>query len=281
MQIVKYLLGFLSLALLINLSSCKDDECPCVDETNPECENYDPCFGEKPVTADFEISVLFRSVTPEGIPDWNPDVAFGRGLLGFKAIGYPHSDNRIKYTWILGAETINEPYFERDFIDTREDENDIPITLIIEKEPDLDCFPEDDGKDTLVKYIRFVDSPCDYASTGDFKVLFEGEEDSTIIRTRNWMSNGPLINHEVYDSCSRGSLICIGFDRERNQPDTTRSTFSAAQFNSAIYKSSHATIGHPEGTILKLDLATNEVTGNYRIFTSQDEKEYIFKGRKL
>ena len=48
-KILIFSLGFLG---LLALQSCKE-ECPCDDPTNPNCDNYDPCYGKKPITADF------------------------------------------------------------------------------------------------------------------------------------------------------------------------------------------------------------------------------------
>jgi hypothetical protein len=187
-----------------------------------------------------------------------------------------------KHTWFLGSETIRESYFERTFIDTEENENDISITLIIEAEPDSVCFPNDDGKDTLVKYIRFVNRPCDLATTGDFKVLFEGEKDSTIIRTRNWYAQGPLRSYEVLDTCYWGSLVCIGFNRDKSQPDTTGHTFGEImQLNSILYVLDNQANGTPKGKpLIQVNPMTGEVQGEYHIVPNR-EKMYKYKGRKL
>ncbi len=44
---------YLSLALLVLIPGCK---CSCDDPTDPDCKNYDPCYGaDPPLTADFEM----------------------------------------------------------------------------------------------------------------------------------------------------------------------------------------------------------------------------------
>jgi hypothetical protein len=49
-----YLIIFLS----ITLFSCCKDEPKCQDPTKIECENYDPCYGKKPISAAFKIEEL-------------------------------------------------------------------------------------------------------------------------------------------------------------------------------------------------------------------------------
>jgi len=238
MKLLKYLLGLCVLGSLVLVNSCKKEP-PCNDPTNPECENYDPCYGKKPVTADFEMSQGWTFVPPDYLDVWNPDVAFYRGLIGFKLVGYNEEDTSVNYTWLLGAEVIHEYHFERDFIDTKEKE--IPITLIVEKKPDLSCFPEDDGKDTLTKFIKLVDSPCEFLTNGDFKVLYEGEKDSTIIKIRNWSQYA--VGY-IQDTCE-GSARFIGFNRESIQPDTNWiGVVSSQQFNKKI-------VFHPSPSVIQ------------------------------
>lgn len=227
MKALHYTICTLSFFSLLLMAGCKEEP-PCNDPTNPECANYDPCYGKKPVTADFEMSPGWRFVPPDYIGTWHPDVAFGRGLIGFKAVGYDEEDTSVKYTWLLGAEVIHEYYFERDFADTKEKE--IPVTLIVERKPDLACFPEDDGKDTLTRMIKLLDSPCEALINGDFKVLFEGEQDSTIIKIRHWSQYAPGY---IKDTCE-GNVRFIGFNRDSLQPDTNWVGVSEGIFYSKI-----------------------------------------------
>lgn len=42
--------------LILGVAACDtDDDNSCCDPTNPECPNYDPCYGQSPVTAEFNI----------------------------------------------------------------------------------------------------------------------------------------------------------------------------------------------------------------------------------
>jgi hypothetical protein len=218
------------------LNSCKED-CPtCRDPTNPDCDSYDPCWDKKPVSADFEMSNKRAVDFPHYIGQWHPDLKYARGRLEFRPSQYAEDDTTAKYTWLLGSEVIDEYSFIRNFVDTEETrENNIPITLIVEKKPDLDCFPLDDGKDTVVKYIQFVDSLCDYLVIGDFKVLYEGDQDSVVIKTRNWellyyTSTGAPIT----DSCGGEWINSINLDDKR-MGDTVWYTNPIATFYSKMW----------------------------------------------
>lgn len=287
MKKLKFLILFLGFAGLLTLHACKE-ELPCNDPTNPNCPNYDPCYGKKPVTADFEMSQGWRSAPPKHLDRWNPDVAFGRGLVGFKPIGYDAEDTTVKYTWILGAETIYEYSFERDFIDTKEKE--IPITLIVEKQPNLDCYPEDDGKDTLTQMIRLVDSPCEFLTNGDFKVLFEGEQDSAIVKVRNWDVRSKGYIRDTSCEKTNGAYF-IGFNRDSLQPDTNW-IGADYQFNSKIVfypviEGGGGTTNGIRGGYFKVNPATLKCESEYQFYlggigeNTLYSRQFKFNGRKI
>ena len=285
MKKLKLITILLFSGLMVLYNGCKDDDCPCDDPTNPVCENYDLCYGITPVTADFEIG-HFRpaSVNKRYMPDWIPDMAFRRTVIGFRPKSYDPKDTSVKYTWILGAETIHDGEFERDFSDTRE--SSIPVTLIIQKKPNLECFPDDDGRDTLTKQIHFVDRSCDFLTNGDFKVLFEGEKDSVIIKFRNWFAQGRFTSdakypNEILDSCARLDMAFIGLNRALLQPDTVPTTLNVLQFYSSVYTLASGGNEHPIGNpILEVDPKTLKASGEYH-FLQNGRKDYKFKGRKI
>jgi hypothetical protein len=280
----KIIIGILIMGFAVGLYSCKE-ECPCVDETNPECDNYNPCWDKKPVTADFETGRYRPGSWPDYVPDWNPDTAFERGgVIGFKALGYDKSDTSIKYTWLIGSETINGYEFNRDFVDIRDtDVKEIKVTLIVEGKPNLDCFPEDDGKDTLVKYIQFLDGPCEFLIMGDFKVLFDGYQDSVIISTRAWdneqSNDKPGV---IEDSCSSYRIIYIGFDPQKTYGDTNWRFQTVYNFNSIAYYgdvTARAILGNGS---FEVDPVTLVAKAEYTFGLGGDEFiSYTFNGRKI
>tara|TARA_B110000967_G_scaffold70142_1_gene72622 strand:+ start:480 stop:1346 length:867 start_codon:yes stop_codon:yes gene_type:complete len=280
----KYLFILLAgMALVLN--SCKED-CPsCQDPTNPDCENYDPCWDKIPVSADFEMSTKWPVEFPDYIGQWHPDVRYSRGRIGFRPNHYVEGDSTVKYTWLLGSEVIHDYTFVRNFIDTKETgENNIRITLIVEKEPDLECFPLDNGKDTVVKYIQFVDSLCEYLVLGDFKVLYDGDQDSVIIKTRNWKllyytSTGAPIT----DYCGGDWINSINLDDKR-MGDTVWHTSPIATFYSKMWfiqDDVGPSWGKNYNGFFEVNPVTWECNGEFQIGRRPLTEIQRFKGRKI
>lgn len=173
--------------ILLIAESCKKE---CHDKSNPDCENYDPCYGQEPVTAKIEIGQFF---TASSHPDFR-DVS----IVEDKFIaGYIHFNCPVpnaKYTWTLGAETITSQKFDRLFDETLP-KGTYTVQLIIEKEPNKGCFPTDDGVDTLIKTFELV-PPCKTLTMGVFKGMWEGQSDSAIFSIR------PVDVFNQKDSCN-------------------------------------------------------------------------------
>jgi len=108
---MKPLQKYVLLAVLAGavLAGCRDDDdAPCSDATNPECPNYDPCFGNEP-TAAFKMrgtSVSF-SVSENLVAEWC-DTIFNSGVE-FVA----DMENADSYEWYIGTEI--EPRSDRSF----------------------------------------------------------------------------------------------------------------------------------------------------------------------
>ncbi len=238
-------------------------------------EEPNPCCGETPVKADFGMmNGTSHTIRWFG---FHPDVAFGRKFITFKAIP---EDPEATYTWYLGSEVITGSTFQRDFSPTKTTgENNIPITMVIRKTPNKECFPNDQGYDSITKTITLVDDYCDYLTNGDFKVLFAGAADSSIVRIRNW--DYRFIGDYTPD-CEEGH-IGIGFDF-KNQLDTNWGTASSGtQFYSSIrFKEISTTNGDWSNGFFKVNPNTLAVEAEYDIFRSRGTHDtYSFKGRKI
>ncbi len=143
---------YLCLAVLLTIPGCK---CNCDDPTDPDCKNYDPCYGvDPPLTADFEIYI---SVDP--ISTYGPDTllkfndTFNGGPLVFKA----KEENADSYEWKIGSGIYNKREFSLNF-DTAPDSTAIPITLTVRKSPNYACYPYDDSVLTYEKKIYISES---------------------------------------------------------------------------------------------------------------------------
>lgn len=130
--------------MILSTPACKK----CKDPSNPDCDNYDPCYGSSEVSADFRIFET-RGQADCVIPDIESNTFTDLSFVRFTA-----NQDLDEYHWIVGAETINSKSFiRRGFprgISTA-------ITLIGYREPNKRCHPADDGWDTVTKNIYCLD----------------------------------------------------------------------------------------------------------------------------
>ena len=152
------------------LFSCKKR---CCDPGNPDCSNYNPCHNIYEISAEFEIGQIYNANLSTDIDPYKVfvvDSVFPKVCsLKFRA-----KTLGAKYKWILGSEIIEEREFSRVF---SEEPGKISVTLIIEKEPNKSCHPNDDGKDTLTKVFNLVEF-CDLASVGVYRGVVDNSIDS-------------------------------------------------------------------------------------------------------
>lgn len=138
---MKKLLLLLGLAAVI--AACK----PCDDPTNPECPNYvDPCKDAFQTSADFQFGTnLPFEDTARFIPS---DTVLG-GEITFKAT-YPADT----YWWKIGEDPRE---FSTPSVSLRfSTPENITVVLIVTRTPDTLCFPDDDGRDTVIRRVVMV-----------------------------------------------------------------------------------------------------------------------------
>lgn len=149
------------LAALLLVLACKKEK--------PEISGSDICNCESPVSADFEIfetgaSNLSRVLT---------DHILGNSWAAFRA-----KESDAAYKWYIGSEILTDREVARKFQPQWEN-YDIPITLVVEKEPNLKCFPNDDGYDSVTKIMhvfpRYIDP---HLALGTFRVAEANSIDS-------------------------------------------------------------------------------------------------------
>ena len=63
-----------------------------------------------------------------------------------------------EYKWYIGSQVYNTPNVSLLF-ESQWSGNDIPITLVVKKIPNIDCFPNDDGYDSITKSFYVSYSP--------------------------------------------------------------------------------------------------------------------------
>jgi hypothetical protein len=124
--------------LLVALWACRKEK-PGFD-----LSDKDPCSCASEVSAEFVIEEL-GITAPE--PRWIETDT----VLKFKTVRFTaKEENAISYKWYVGSEILSGRSVNRTFGE-QWSEIDIPITLVITKQPNLVCFPDDDGYDSLVK----------------------------------------------------------------------------------------------------------------------------------
>jgi hypothetical protein len=178
--------GIISISVFVFMASCKKEEpkpCPvaCEDPANPDCPNYDPCYTVEEVSADFDILEGIANVIP-----WNDSFTVisevsSFGMIKFKA----KQENNLHYTWFIGSETITDVNeVSRLFLTPNVTPGTvISITLVVEGEPNIECFPNDDGIDTVTKSFKLVEA-CEYWVNGTFRGAWADEQSTDSFNVR-------------------------------------------------------------------------------------------------
>ena len=109
-------------------------------------EVVNPCDCATEVSAEFKMEEYGWST--ERLSE--TDTMYGGNNLLFTAL-----DSTADYTWYIGAEVITERSFYRNF-DASLIGQTLPMHLVVKKTPNKTCFPNDDGYDSITKYITVV-----------------------------------------------------------------------------------------------------------------------------
>lgn len=106
------------------------------------------CSCANEVSADFLIEE--QAHNNSNIPNLysETDTIFANKFVRFTA-----KEKNAEYKWYAGAEILTEESFVR-FFPTNFTGMNLPIALAVKKKPNLLCFPNDDGYDSIIKYIH-------------------------------------------------------------------------------------------------------------------------------
>ncbi len=257
-------------ALALFTTCCKDD---CLDPTNPDCDNYDPCYGKTLPSAKFIMEESNTDLANQGI--WYADSTFFGAMLRFRS---EYDEAGYKHTWYVGAEVFNKATTpDRNFLNQARPQ-DITISHVLEYTPDLQCFPDDDGKDSVAQTFRLIASfNTDFQTYGTFRGVLDNEVDSFDVQILGVDANGQLSNINTWKK--------DWFINFHNRGDTLTSDASINwpnMLSAFLYNyEGHFTTGI-EGTI-KVDIDGN-FEMNYRRDASTiigDGQWHTFKGRKI
>lgn len=129
--------------------------CHCHDPSNPDCENYDPCFKSKRINSNFRVRPGDNGFKPpEAWCDLLLCDTFNSSSVRFDVP--VNNPNNSSYSWQIGSEAnprkrIGFEVDFRDYLDAGNWETHIPITLTI-RTPMNHCMTN--MEDTLIKVTR-------------------------------------------------------------------------------------------------------------------------------
>ncbi|CAG5086957.1 hypothetical protein [Parvicella tangerina] len=156
------------LTILLVLSSCGKEQPPVMEEAE------DPCDCATEVSAEFEILEI---LAPFG--NWESDIRTSTDvILSQKNVEFKAKmENADHYTWYIGTEVLDTRSVIRYFDDAQVGQQ-ITVSLAVRSEPNINCFPNDDGYDSISKTFEVM-YKCDSAlMEGWFRVAPEGSADS-------------------------------------------------------------------------------------------------------
>jgi hypothetical protein len=158
---------FTAIALAITLLACRKIQ------PDFDVSAEDPCDCASEVSADFDILERHSQVSSSELIVTDHVLGAGSKQVRFRA-----NEEDANYTWYIGAdiETDRETFknFEPQWIGST-----IPITLVVKKEPNTRCFPNDDGYDSITKSFNIYDQCHEpYLLEGTFRMAPENSTDS-------------------------------------------------------------------------------------------------------
>jgi len=127
------------MSLIALVTSCKKAQPP-MSVLNQGCD----CATE--VSAAFTIEEM---TTGNPNFNWNTETD---SIFGNKNVRFYAEENNAEYTWYIGSEIINTREVKRYFPNSLVGQT-IPISLVVKKQPNLICFPNDDGYDSITNYF--------------------------------------------------------------------------------------------------------------------------------
>lgn len=98
-----------------------------------------------------------------------------------KNVRFTATEKDAQVTWYLGQETFTNVQSVERFFGANFAGQSLPIICVVKKEPDLICFPNDDGYDSIVKYIHVSNHDVRDSSNlleGTFRVKEKNRTDS-------------------------------------------------------------------------------------------------------
>jgi hypothetical protein len=220
---------------LFSASRCKRDD--------PKLDN--PCAGQHPVSAAFSVYEDPQYGDAYWVP-YKTDTVCTKDVY-FKA----NEKGADAYEWHIGAGVYKTDSVYLTFPTSLYGQA-IPITLIVHKKPNTACFPDDIGKDSVVKYIYFKDPSTLINFDGKWFGHRVGSDNDTftIIIKSQVVLNGKTGEKGTYIYNLRGGCGC---------PLPTNTGYKELEFFGQ-----DSFCGHPAGNALIKPDNGNSISINYK-----------------
>lgn len=131
---------YLGSFLFLFLFSCKKEQAA-LSKTDCGCANE--------VSAEFTINEISNFQWENKFLKTETDTSFSDKNISFFA-----KEENASYTWYIGSEILHTREVIR-FFDESFANKSIPITLVVRKKPNLICYPNDNGYDSIKKVLPF------------------------------------------------------------------------------------------------------------------------------
>ena len=158
---------FIVLSFVLLLASCRKEQ-PAIAEVEAE----EPCDCATEVSAEFDILERFGNFGGAELIFTPTD-----NILGDKNVKFSAREEDATYTWYIGTEVLDTKDFLR-FFSAQLVNTTIPISLVVEKKPNKLCFPDDDGRDSITRYMTVFDECDTSVMEGAFRIAEENSLDS-------------------------------------------------------------------------------------------------------
>lgn len=182
---MRFLLLVLITLVLLGTQSCKKE---CHDPSNPDCENYDQCFGKEKTNADFTISEVV------GGRAFETDEVWRNSYVQFTA-----KQDFDSYQWVIG--THKDTFYTKSCgLSGFPEGQTIQVRLVGKRKPNTDCFAGDDGIDTVYKTFKVTASDSLLQIYGEYDGYYSNDPNHkvTVKVWRNMIPDSPTWRPKAY-----------------------------------------------------------------------------------
>ena len=166
----------------------------------------DPCACASEVSADFDILERHTQLASSEIIITDHVLGAGSKQVRFRA-----KEEDAEYKWYIGADIECDRETFKNF-GIQWVGSTIPITLVVKKEPNTICFPEDDGYDSITKTFNIYDECHEpYLLEGTFRMAPEYSTDSIdiVIEFKEYPPQNDCLSADITNFDGEGST-CPG-----------------------------------------------------------------------